>query len=87
MGSERVVSGFGCYDPSCKEHGRGDHPCQSRRSFAVRIQGRTIRRARPKYDATGNIEALELQLDDGQVLCIDPEVSRDRLYVSVVDER
>lgn len=84
---ERMVSGFGCNDPSCKEHGRGQTPCESRAAFVALVHGRRINKARAKYDEQGNIEALELLLDDGQILCIDPEVSHDRIYVSMVNER
>lgn len=84
---DRILSGMDCNDPACKDHGRGSNRCESRIAFAARVHGRSILRAHPKFDGLGNIEALTLELDDGQVLCFDPEVAGDRITVTMVDGR
>lgn len=84
--AERVVSGIGCNGVTCPDHGYAatrDPACNLKGGFA-RITGRKIRRARTQVDHGGNVESLELVLDDGQVFCIDPEVHGDRLVLSIV---
>ena len=81
---ERVLSGIECRDPACKRHSLGGgNICPIEASFIGRVYGRTITNAEVRTDHAGNVIALELKLDDGQQLAVDPEVNGDRIMVTL----
>lgn len=48
------------------------------------IRGRKIIGVTTRTDGFGNVEAVEIRLDDDRVVAIDPEVEGDRLLLSVI---